>query len=220
MRHIFTLIELLIVIAIIAILAGMLLPALNRAREKVKGTNCMNNQKQIGTFMNLYSADFDDWLPSGLDNSGKYFGDDPIAHFRWFDRLVPYIGNRMPYSWNGMSYIRCDRLQKDRFLIFACPAARIAIPQGMLYGDNSAALGDARFPTLFPQRQIGKFKRRRICIWDGAMMTSCYNYGWPGVLSRGRYPHLNRSTLLFTDGSAASLNSYGMTNEMWGLLSY
>ncbi len=59
----FTLVELLIVIAIIAILAALLLPALNKAMEKSKQTKCINNQKQIHLFMTNYLSDYGDIYP-------------------------------------------------------------------------------------------------------------------------------------------------------------
>jgi prepilin-type N-terminal cleavage/methylation domain-containing protein len=67
-RKAFTLIELLVVVAIIALLIAILLPSLSRARELAKRTNCVANQKGIGTAIKIYANENGDWYPQHFYN--------------------------------------------------------------------------------------------------------------------------------------------------------
>src|SRR5215211_7498689 len=63
----FTLIELLVVIAIIAILAAILFPVFARAREKAREITCISNLKQLGTGIQMYAQDYDEYLPNNFE---------------------------------------------------------------------------------------------------------------------------------------------------------
>ena len=93
--RIFTLIELLIVIAIIAILAGMLLPALNRARHLAKNSACLGNLRQLFLASELYVGDNSKVyrIPQGTDSSCGVIGRDPLWHINLL--LGKYIPARL-----------------------------------------------------------------------------------------------------------------------------
>jgi prepilin-type N-terminal cleavage/methylation domain-containing protein len=69
MKRGFTLIELLLVIAILAILAGILLPVLNRTKEAARSAACLSNLHQIGIALQIYVADDQNRLPVAFDRS-------------------------------------------------------------------------------------------------------------------------------------------------------
>jgi prepilin-type N-terminal cleavage/methylation domain-containing protein len=79
----FTLIELLVVIAIIGVLVGLLLPAVQQAREAGRRLSCANNLKQMGLAVALH-ADAQKHFPSGRETRDPY-------DVSWAFRLLPFL---------------------------------------------------------------------------------------------------------------------------------
>ena len=122
--RIFTLIELLIVIAIIAILAGMLLPALNIAREKARGVACVSNVKQFHLYTVNYSDDYAGYIiPQWAGTVGE--SNAPYYLSRLLAEVCSYT---KPASvWKQKADGTPCYIPRG---VFHCPSAKIEIREG------------------------------------------------------------------------------------------
>src|SRR3954470_5742960 len=80
-RHGFTLVELLVVIGIIALLLGILLPPISRAREAANRIKCASQLRQIGQFAAMYAGAYNNFLPLGYMSYDTYAPGNSVIWF-------------------------------------------------------------------------------------------------------------------------------------------
>lgn len=187
----FTLIELLVVIAIISILAAMLLPALNKARDKAKTISCTNQLKQFGVGNHMYVDDNDGWLPVSIED-----------YKLWDYLLSPYV-----------NYDKDNLDAHDGFSIFHCPAG---IPHQTVsnYRSRSYAynINISRYNTDSSGKLVLLDTPSNIVLTTDASNTngsdsfnflkatsSCVYVGHSKGISYISYRHSNSTNVLFAD---------------------
>ncbi len=139
LRRAFTLVELLVVIAIIGVLVGLLLPAVQSAREAARRMQCTNNLKQIGLAQHMYHDTYR-CFPTGVYNS--YGGNAPSFPYAaqglgmsgacWFQFLMPYVEQRAIYDGYSPFFEAAARpggkdvyrapSRYERFAVYQCPS--------------------------------------------------------------------------------------------------
>ena len=100
----FTLIEVLVVVAIIAVLASIIFPVFSSARAKARSTRCVANLKQIGLAVDMYATDYDELYPLGKDPADEAYPEMWSEYPYWqvwipymprlHDALDPYVRNK------------------------------------------------------------------------------------------------------------------------------
>ncbi|MDD4538528.1 MAG: prepilin-type N-terminal cleavage/methylation domain-containing protein [Lentisphaeria bacterium] len=195
----FTLIELLVVIAIIAILAAMLLPALAKARDKARTINCASNQKQISTYLLMYTDENNETTPAVNGNfNGLYSG-------KWLDALTQFSHPGVARSdWCHTITVPGGRRPRDPY---ACPTGEPAMDvtkDSRHYGINVTGYHKRAISTFTAPSMLMAFMD--IDKTDGSWPDpSCSVRDNVIAGSRGHYRHASDSgaNAAYADGHVA-----------------
>ena len=127
----FSLIELLVVISVIALLIGLILPALSRARSIAKQTVCQSRLRQWGFAFEIYAVENDGFYPhiDGRDrtpSNPKTDAERADYYFGWIDVLPPLMGEK---PWRDYAYWKKPGLNT----IFQCSSASLALDKSYKY---------------------------------------------------------------------------------------
>lgn len=211
-RKIFTLLELLLVIAVIAILASMLLPALGKAKQIGQKSQCANNLKQMGVAFLMYTEDNSGWLPVGTGATAPANS--------WCYLISSYL---------RIEWLPGNTYPKSGLPIFYCPAAfpfsgNATVKANLLY-NLSYGYNRYFYDTLQGRcKKLASVSKPSSCLLaadleyvdvdpyvDGANISSYVSTGVgnPNSMNDWRpqffaYRHLKKTNILFVDGHISS----------------
>lgn len=200
-RHLkwFTMIELLITIAIIAILVALLFPALGRAKMAVLKVSCLNNLKQYAVKINYYVDSYNGFLPPA-------YTDDAVT---WVVRLEE---KNLADTYKGTGQIPQPYLCPSAVKTYTCPPSWIYQTYGWNLGTANHALKSVPF------RMAGALSTQ-IALVDTKESGAGTGFGWlilnSGMWNVSDFRHLMSANLLFMDGHAGDFRLQAYDASLW-----
>lgn len=199
----FTLIELLVVIAIIAILAAILFPVFAKAREKARQTQCMNNQKQIATAVQMYAQEHDEKFPP--------------AQTMWTDVDVPAKVLQCPTIGKTVSnaYVYSDLLAGEALGLFSDLSAE------WMLADGQHAKTDA--PARVTYDNVG-YTAADFAVRHGGNMLVAYADGHvepsKTILLHDSFTNVTKSTYIWKEGNPGDYSITGSNTTPKNIVEY
>ncbi|MHB1155851.1 MAG: prepilin-type N-terminal cleavage/methylation domain-containing protein [Phycisphaerales bacterium] len=213
--HGFTLVELLMVVAIIALLIAILLPALNKARDAAKTLQCASNEKQIGMAVNMYGDDHNGCLVP--------WARTPQWDRLWSQRLEIYLGG---IAFDPNRPVTDYKLTWPNRGVYRCPAATV-------HDLNQPDFGINRYHLFLNENAVIRINAVRrtaqLLAFVDAFQTQNIPYSagwladcpisWPTSFYQADVRHNGVANVLFLDSHVSTAPDdelSGNVNDLWG----
>lgn len=223
----FSLIELLVAIAIIALLAGLLLPALGRARAKGQGIVCLNQHRQLILAFSLYSDEHDQWLPYNFGVEGTRRTAASGRNLNWVNNVMTWeleaentnawlatAGDFGTYLRGSGTIYRCpaDSVVSDLQKSAGWSQRRRSVSMNAMVGNagdftrDGSNVNNPGYQQFFKESEITEPSRIFVFIEehpdsinDGYFLNNAYSHEWHDLPASY---HDRSGNLVFADGHA------------------